>query len=209
MTAHSILVLAPHTDDGELGCGASISRFIEAGHRVVYVAFSLCNDSLPKGFAPGTLEAEIKEAASILGIRQENLILFDHPVRKFNEQRQAILEELIGLQQQYTPSKVFIPSSTDIHQDHQVIHEEALRAFKHCSIFGYEMSWNNYQFSGNCFIKIDAHHLDKKISALSAYTSQQHRSYMQPDFIRSLATVRGVQAGSTLAECFEAMRIIE
>ena len=25
-----ILVLSPHTDDGELGCGGSIARFVEA-----------------------------------------------------------------------------------------------------------------------------------------------------------------------------------
>ena len=35
-----ILILAPHTDDGELGCGGSISRFIEEGKNVFYAAFS-------------------------------------------------------------------------------------------------------------------------------------------------------------------------
>src|SRR5699024_12177975 len=35
----TILVLAPHTDDGELGCGGSIARFIREGHEVHYVAF--------------------------------------------------------------------------------------------------------------------------------------------------------------------------
>ncbi|MBT4611169.1 MAG: hypothetical protein HOC05_14085, partial [Gemmatimonadetes bacterium] len=29
-----ILVLAPHTDDGELGCGGTISRLIEKGCEV-------------------------------------------------------------------------------------------------------------------------------------------------------------------------------
>ncbi len=35
-----ILVLAPHTDDGEFGCGGSIAKFIEAGKEVFYAAFS-------------------------------------------------------------------------------------------------------------------------------------------------------------------------
>lgn len=36
----TVLVLAPHTDDGEFGCGGSIAKFVRQGARVVYVAFS-------------------------------------------------------------------------------------------------------------------------------------------------------------------------
>ena len=35
-----VLVLAPHTDDGELGCGGTISRMVEEGREVYYAAFS-------------------------------------------------------------------------------------------------------------------------------------------------------------------------
>jgi len=31
-----ILILAPHTDDGEFGCGASIAKFIGQGKEVFY-----------------------------------------------------------------------------------------------------------------------------------------------------------------------------
>ncbi len=74
---------------------------------------------------------------------------------------------------------VFIPSSSDIHQDHGVIYTEALRAFKFATLYGYEMPWNNYSFKGNAFIRISATDLDKKIASLAAYQSQQHRTYMQ------------------------------
>ena len=30
----NILVIAPHTDDGEFGCGGSISKFIEKDHNI-------------------------------------------------------------------------------------------------------------------------------------------------------------------------------
>ncbi|MCP4668353.1 MAG: PIG-L family deacetylase, partial [Deltaproteobacteria bacterium] len=43
-----ILVLAPHTDDGEFGCGGSIARFIKDGAEVYYATFSLCEESVPK-----------------------------------------------------------------------------------------------------------------------------------------------------------------
>ena len=35
-----VLILAPHTDDGELACGATISRMLRHGVEIYYVAFS-------------------------------------------------------------------------------------------------------------------------------------------------------------------------
>ncbi len=209
MPAKTIFVLSPHTDDGELGCGASISRFIEEGNTVIHVVFSLCRDSLPAGLAPDTLATEAKNANAVLGVKEENFLLLDYPVRRFCESRQSILDEMIRLQKQYKPVSLFIPSSTDIHQDHGVIHTEAIRAFKHCTIYGYEMPWNNYLFNGTSFITVGETNLNKKIAALSTYQSQKHRKYMQPDFITSLAKVRGVQAGVLYAECFETIRTIQ
>lgn len=204
----TILVLSPHTDDGELGCGASMARFTGEGNLMVYAAFSLCRDSLPAGLAPDTLAKEVKKATAKLGIDKNELELFDYPVRRFEEHRQAILDDLLQLKKKYKPEIVFVPSSADIHQDHGVIHTEALRAFKYSSIYGYEMPWNNFSFAGSTFITVNRRQLEKKMSALSQYQSQQHRSYMQPSFIEALATVRGVQSGSVYAECFETIRSV-
>jgi hypothetical protein len=38
------------------------------------------------------------------------------------------------------------------------------------------------------------------------YQSQQHRSYANAEFIRSLALTRGVQIGKRYAEAFEVVR---
>src|SRR6185295_2051986 len=62
------LVLAPHTDDGELGCGGAMARLVEDGCGVRYVAFSIATRSLPPGFEPDTLAREVREATAELGI---------------------------------------------------------------------------------------------------------------------------------------------
>lgn len=204
----TILVVSPHTDDAELGCGASIARFINEGYRIVYASFSLCKDSIPAGYAADTLEKEVKKATVKLGIDKNNLLLFDYPVRHFSEYRQAILDDLLQLSKKFKPVMVFIPASADIHQDHTVINTEAMRAFKHTCIYGYEMPWNTFSFTGTTFITINHLQLGKKINALAQYQSQQHRPYMKASFIESLATVRGVQSGATYAECFETIRSI-
>jgi hypothetical protein len=48
-----------------------------------------------------------------------------------------------------------------------------------------------------------------KINALKKYKSQEHRSYANEEFIRSLASVRGVQVGQRYAEVFEVIRLID
>ena len=205
---HKILVLAPHTDDGELGCGASIAKFIAEGKEVHYTAFSLCSKSLPASLPPDTLAVECRKATSLLGIAPGNVRLFDFDVRNFEDHRQEILEELVKLNKQIIPDLVFIPSSADVHQDHGVIHTEALRAFKNASILGYELPWNHPQFNSPFYIKLSAGDVNKKWEALTAYQSQSHRTYMTEDFIRSLAKVRGVLANSDYAEAFEVYKLI-
>lgn len=208
MNKQRVLVLAPHTDDGELGCGGSIARKIEEGAEVFYVAFSICTRSLPPHLAPDTLEKEVKAATKILGLKQENLILFDYDVRRFPEYRQEILEELVKIKTKVNPDLVFVPSPTDIHQDHQVVSEEGLRAFKNTTILGYELPWNNVSFNTRCFIKLNESHLNKKLEALKKYESQLQRTYLNENFIRSLATTRGVQCGHQYAESFEVIRLV-
>jgi len=112
MSVKTILVLSPHTDDGELGCGASINRYAEEGNTIIHIAFSVCKESLATGLLPDTLATEAKKANAVLGVKPENLLLLDYPVRRFDDNRQSILDEMIALQKQYKPTTVFIPSTT-------------------------------------------------------------------------------------------------
>jgi N-acetylglucosamine malate deacetylase 1 len=203
-----ILVLAPHTDDGEFGCGGTINKLISEGNEVYYVAFSACEQSVLPQFPSDVLITEVKAATQILGIKPENLILKKYEVRTFNYRRQDILDDIIKLRTQINPDLVFIPAMTDIHQDHKTIAEEALRAFKFTSILSYEMPWNNITFQTSCFFKLSDEQLKIKIEALKKYESQAHRPYSNEDFIRSLATVRGVQINTKYAETFEVIRWI-
>src|SRR5438046_8827377 len=91
------LVLAPHTDDGEFGCGGTMSRLVEAGCDVRYVAFSIATRSLPPGFPPDTLASEVREATAELGIPAEALTGHDFEVRTFPQRRQDIPALLVAL----------------------------------------------------------------------------------------------------------------
>jgi LmbE family N-acetylglucosaminyl deacetylase len=201
-----ILILAPHTDDGEFGCGASIAKFVEMGKNVFYVAFSTAEKSVRNGLPKNILETEVKEATKRLGIIKNNLIIYKYEVRKLNYVRQEILEELVKIKNEIEPDLIFLPSSHDLHQDHNTVSVEGIRAFKQRSILGYELPWNNIVFNTQAFIKISERHLNKKIDALKAYKSQSFRSYATEEFIHSLAVTRGVQINTIFAESFEVVR---
>jgi len=208
MKSKRILILAPHTDDGEFGCGGAISRFIDEKAVVYYAAFSLAEESVPPPFPRNILEIEVKEATQILGIEKNNLLLYRYKVRNFAYQRQEILEDLVSLNKSVQPDLVFMPCLHDLHQDHSTIATEGLRAFKKTSILGYEIPWNNMNFATQCFITLSQQHLDRKINALNCYNSQKSRNYLSQSFITSLAITRGIQIGKPYAEVFETIRWI-
>jgi N-acetylglucosamine malate deacetylase 1 len=203
-----ILILAPHTDDGEFGCGGTIARLIEEGNEVYYAAFSACKLSIEEGLPEDILITEVKAATKVLGIKHENLILFDYDVRTFNYKRQEILEDIIRLKNTIQPDLVFMPSVNDIHQDHYTIAFEGIRAFKLSTILCYEMPWNNFTFHTTAFQVLEEKHLQTKVAALIEYKSQQDRPYANEEFIKSLARTRGVQIGKRYAEVFEVVRWI-
>jgi len=199
-----VLVISPHTDDGELGCGGSISRFIEEGYDVSYVALSSCEKSVPPQYPCDILKREVRKATAVLGITEP--ILYEYEVREFPRLRQEILDTLIGLRNELRPEMVFTPSSFDTHQDHKTTREETLRAFKQSTILGYEQPWNNITFNTLAFVSLKESHIQKKIDALCCYETQKNRAYLGKDFIRGLALTRGVQIEEKYAEAFEVIK---
>lgn len=205
----TLLILAPHTDDGEIGCGATVARLIEEGWRAIYIAFSAAEESVPDGFPKDILRKEVKFATATLGIKEEDSITLQFKVRYFPRDRQEILEEMIKIKRLYNPDLVFLPCRQDNHQDHKVISEEGYRAFKRVTILGYEAPWNTVAFKGNTHYKVSYEHLDKKIRALKCYKSQYGRSYVNEKFINSLAIVRGAEIETEYAEAFECIKLIK
>lgn len=208
MKNEKILVLAPHTDDGELGCGATIAKYLREGKQVYYVAFSSCEDSISEGFQKDTLKKELLDATNVLGIPQQNVIIFNYKVRVFAQHRQEILDNMIILNKNIGPDIVFIPSIKDIHQDHYTIAIEGLRAFKKTTILSYEVPWNNFSFNNQVFSIVEEQDVAKKVSAIKCYNSQSTRPYTSEEFIRAVMITHGVQIGSRFAEVFESQRLI-
>jgi LmbE family N-acetylglucosaminyl deacetylase len=204
-----VLVLAPHTDDAELGCGGAIARLLESGAEVSVAAFSTAEESLPAGSPACRLRCEFTRAMGLLGVKPEGTLVYDYPVRRLSYHRQEVLEELVQLKRRLQPEAVFVTASTDVHQDHQVLHAESVRAFKDVTLWGYELPWNHINFSAQAFVVLEQKHIESKWAALQAYESQLElqRPYFSSEFIYGLAKVRGAQVRAAYAEAFEVIRV--
>jgi len=204
-----ILVLSPHTDDAELGCGGSLSKFISQGHEILWVCFSTAEESLPPDFPPNALKKEFEEVLSYLGLDKKNSLIMDYKVRKLSEVRQEVLENLVNIRKSFIPDIVIGPSLNDFHQDHGVVAQEMIRAFKtSCSILCYELPWNHVEFKTQFFVKLNETQIESKLNMLGCYKTQlvAKRNYFTKEFIKGLARVRGAQINHDFAEAFEVVR---
>lgn len=194
-----ILVLSAHTDDSELGAGGSIVKMIDEGCNIHHQAFSYCDDD--------RLFFEFKKASKVLGIKNSDVYAFKR--RLFSYHRQEILDTMIRLRDNVKPHLVLIPCSSDIHQDHNTIYQEALRCFKHCSILGYNLPWNQISSSKHTmFFSLTQKQVNKKIKALDTYKTQKKRPYFSKQYIKSNLIYAGGMINVKYAEAFEVIRWI-
>ena len=211
MNKKRVLFLSPHTDDVELGAGATMKKYLDENRHVHWVVFSTAEESVPRGFDKDTLKNEFLSVTKKLNLKQSQFTIADFKVRRFNEKRQEILELLVEIRNSFKPDLVIGPSLNDFHQDHIVIANEMIRAFKSTSsILSYDLPWNNTNFNTQYFEKISSEQLDFKNKLLECYKSQKllKRSYFSENFINGIASVRGVQISSDFAESFELVRWI-
>ena len=205
----NILILSPHTDDAELGCGGAITKFMEERDKILWVVFSTAGEYLPKSLPKDALKKEFLGALKGLGLKEEDYKIFNFKVRNLHEHRQEILEELITIREEFKPQMVIGPSLNDFHQDHQVVANEMVRAFKTTSsIICYELPWNHVTFNTQLFVKLKKIHIVKKWEMLKNYESQltKGKTYFSEEFIYGLAKTRGIQCDSEYAEAFEVIR---
>jgi len=192
-----ILFLSAHPDDAELGAGATISGMKDK------IGFCLTAHSAFKHLLP-----EMLKAWQVLGI--EYLIQWDQGFKHREFDRQQVLDTFIRLRDYYRPALVFTHSSFDCHPDHKVVYEESIRAFKHSTILGYDLPWNNVTGSDfRYYRKVNVHEVQKKRQALKCYESQAHRTYFEPEFQRAQMVMNGQACNSLYAERFELIRYVD
>ncbi len=206
----NVLILSPHTDDMELGAGATVRILVENGVNVKSVVFSDCKQSVDTSKYPeDVLRTECEAAAANLGIK--DFTIHDFRVREFPSYRQQILETIYKLRKENEFELVFAPWHGDLHQDHRVVAEEALRAFMKTdtSILSYTIPGNCPDFVAHVYIPLSEEDVTRKVALLREYKSQvEKRGYFEINAIKGLMHFYGLLIGADYAEAFSSSRTV-
>jgi len=167
-----VLFLGAHPDDIELGCGALL-------HHILKQTDVLCVTLSDNQKNPDlkNVKSEHYEAMAVLGVSEEKIILGPFTTRIFPDSRQEILEYFLKLRQDFKPDLIFVHSMHDLHQDHNVMTEEALRAFRGITVLGFDVVRSSYDFFPHFLVEVTEEDVDKKVEALSKYETYRDRYY--------------------------------
>lgn len=198
-----VLFLGAHPDDIEIGAGALIAKITDQCE-VLCLTLS-DNQKNPK---LSNLVEEHRESMRILGVKPENDILGPFDTRRFPDERQSILEYMIKYHREFKPELVFVHSKADVHQDHNTITTEALRAFRGVTVLGFDVIRSSYGFFPHFLVGVNEEQAQKKMDALAAYKTYQDYYYFAPEVTRSILVRNGAVAERPLAEGFDILRVI-
>lgn len=199
----SVLFLGAHPDDIELGCGALL-------HRIAKQTDVLCVTLSDNQKNPDlqNVKNEHFESMAVLGVPKEKIVLGPFTTRVFHNSRQEILEYFLKLRREFGPDLIFIHSKQDVHQDHNTMTEEALRAFRGITVLGFDVVRSSYGFFPHFLTEVTEEDVNKKVEALSKYETYRDRYYFNSELTRSIMVRHGALAERPFAEGFDILRIV-
>lgn len=198
-----VLFLGAHPDDIELGCGALL-------HHIVKQTDVLCVTLSDNQKNPDlkNVKNEHYQAMAVLGVLQEKIVLGPFTTRIFPDARQEILEYFLKLRKDFEPDLIFTHSRQDMHQDHNTMTEEALRAYRGITVLGFDVVRSSYDFFPHFLVEVTEEDVKKKIESLSKYETYRDRYYFNSELTRSIMVRHGALAERPFAEGFDILRIV-
>ncbi len=202
-----VLAIGSHPDDIEIGCGGSLIKHRKSGDDVL--AIVLTGGGRGGDHIDGSLSAtrclEAHTAGKIMDIEVECWDYQDTEIPETYELVQRI-EKLV---EAYKPDRVYIPYGQDTHQDHRVTSNVAKSACRKVKqILEYEEPSSYNSFNATYWIDITSH-IEQKLEAIKAHTSQGHKQILKIKSIEGLNLYRGYQSHVEYAEGFATFRFLE
>lgn len=218
----TIAVIAAHPDDEVLGCGGTISRFAEEGHKVNILILADGESSRKiTDFKSVKYQIDFRNnsatnACQIMGC--DSVTLKNLPDNRLDGiERLDIIKIIESFIDRHKPEILFTHHSGDVNIDHRIIHDSVITAtrpqpgFPVKEILFFEVpsstEWrppgSADTFHPNVYVDI-SRTLQVKNDALRAYASEL-RPFPHPrsfEAIEALAKWRGATVGVSAAEAF-------
>lgn len=200
----TVLAIGAHSDDIEIGAGATILRLIRENPaaRVVWVVLA----------AAGQRGAEARASAEafLAGAGGATIVLESFQDSYFPRDWAAIKDVFEGLKA-HAPDLILTHYGKDLHQDHRLVAEFTWNAFRDHLILEYEIpKYDGGLGSPNVFVPASVADADRKIALLMRhFPSQAQKHWFEDLTFRGLMRLRGLEccAPEGLAEGFYARKL--
>ncbi len=202
----SVLCLGAHSDDIEIGAGATLLSLVDRGVRLDVHWCVLSGGSEREREARASALDFLADSASA---KIEVMTFRDGFFPEQGEQIKSWFETLKG---RVDPDVILTHRRDDAHQDHREVSRLAWNTFRDHSILEYEIpKWDGDIGQPNLYMPVSAGALKRKIDLLvSHFGSQRSKQWFDEETFRGLARLRGMEcrAPEKYAEAFFARKLL-
>jgi LmbE family N-acetylglucosaminyl deacetylase len=201
----SILCLGAHSDDIEIGVGATLLSMMDRGIRVEVHWCVLSGAGDREKEARGSATDFLARAASA----EIEVMSFQDSF--FPEQSDAIKSWFELLKRRTNPDLIFTHRRDDAHQDHQEVCRLTWNTFRDHCILEYEIpKWDGDLRQPNLYMPVSPGSLKRKIDLLILhFGTQRSKEWFDAETFLGLARLRGMECRSPerYAEAFFARKL--
>ncbi len=199
----NILAIGAHPDDIEFGCGGTLLKYSEKGHKVYMLVLS-------KGDKGGDLKVRQKEQEDSARILKVEKLYFGNYKDTEIVQSHELITEIEGHLKDIGPGFIFVHYFDDTHQDHRNLAASTISATRYIHNVLFYEGPTTQNFTPNVFVDVTSI-LDKKVECLEAHVSQVSKTNIEGlsiiDAAKSAAHFRGIQGRVNYAEAFNSLRL--
>lgn len=199
-----LLCIGAHSDDIEIGAGATVLRIIRESPDVEITWCVL------SGNAARHREARRGAKHFLKGCATKSLILTSFPDALFPEHKGKIKQLFERRLKPANPDLILTHSCSDKHQDHRVVSELTWNTFRSHQIWEYEIpKWDGDLLQPNLYVPAEANDVSVKVAALlDAFRSQSNKHWFDDETFRGLMRIRGLESNARYAEAFIARKLV-
>jgi LmbE family N-acetylglucosaminyl deacetylase len=202
----SVLCLGAHSDDIEIGVGATLLSMIA---RDVRLEIHWC---VLSGAGEREREAKASAADFVAQAASANVEVLGFRDGFFPEQGEAIKSWFETLKDRNNPDVIFTHYRDDAHQDHRQVSRLTWNTFRDHCILEYEIpKWDGDLGQPNFYMPVSASTLERKVNLLiSHFGSQRSKQWFDAETFFGLARLRGMEcrAPERYAEAFFGRKLV-
>ena len=201
-----VLCLGAHSDDIEIGCGATLFRLIKEHpqvriHWVVFGSSGIRTEEALNS-ANEVLKDVRDKQVTVKGFRDGFFPYIGGEIKEYFEELKATVE----------PDLIFTHCRQDYHQDHRLLCELTWNTFRNHFVLEYEIpKYDGDLGSPNFFVHIDESTAEWKARhILKFFETQASREWFTRDTFLGLSRLRGIESKSpgNHAEAFYCRKVV-